>query len=202
LYVPETAGPNRTWTENSYFIASFLVQPSAIAYWSAMRVWNLTEQIPKTVFVQTTKRKRNSDVLSIPFQFITIIKNKFFGIISQEISGKKFSVTDKEKTIIDSFDRPDLCGGIFHIADGLKHNIDDIDWFKLSKYLERFGSDTVTKRLGYIVDSQDFNFSQKHVALKEWQKNLSKSLSILEPGKPKIGKISTRWCIRDNVFTY
>ena len=56
LIIPLEAGPERLWSENAYVLASNLISPSAIAYWSALRYWNMTEQIPQVYFIQTPKR--------------------------------------------------------------------------------------------------------------------------------------------------
>ena len=57
LIVPLEAGPDRTWTEDAFVIARHLVRPSMVAYWSALNYWNLTEQVPRVTYVQTTARK-------------------------------------------------------------------------------------------------------------------------------------------------
>ena len=57
MLVPFSAGPKRAWTEEALVIATRLVTPSAIAYWSALRFWNFTEQVPRTIFVQSPQRK-------------------------------------------------------------------------------------------------------------------------------------------------
>ena len=45
------------YTINEFLIGSLLVDPYAIAYWSAMNHYGSTEQIPNTVFIETTSRK-------------------------------------------------------------------------------------------------------------------------------------------------
>lgn len=51
------------------------------AYWSALHHWNLTEQVPRVTFVQTTARKfdRRKEVLGLRFRFVTVTPRKFFG---------------------------------------------------------------------------------------------------------------------------
>ena len=56
MIIPLEAGPEREWSENALIIASHLVSPGAVAYWSAMRFWNMTEQLPHVQFIQTTTR--------------------------------------------------------------------------------------------------------------------------------------------------
>jgi len=46
------------YTLNEFVIASILVNPYAISYWSVLDYYGFTEKIPVTVFVQTTARKK------------------------------------------------------------------------------------------------------------------------------------------------
>ena len=59
LIVPLEAGPDRTWTGDAHVIAGHLVSPSMVSHWSALNYWNLTEQVPRVTYVQTTVRKEN-----------------------------------------------------------------------------------------------------------------------------------------------
>jgi predicted transcriptional regulator of viral defense system len=43
---------------NPLFIASHLVAPAYVSYWSALHYYGFTEQVPLTTFVATTKKKR------------------------------------------------------------------------------------------------------------------------------------------------
>jgi hypothetical protein len=98
LIVPLEAGVERQWTEDAFVVACFLAQPAAVAYWSAMRHWNWTTQVPQTVFVQTTQRKSayKRIVLGVTYRFIPVVPKKFFGIRRERIGAKMFSVTDRE----------------------------------------------------------------------------------------------------------
>ena len=58
---------------NNFVIANYLCKNSAIAYWSALNHYGLTEQIPNTIFVQTDKLKRSKKVLNVDYKFIKIL---------------------------------------------------------------------------------------------------------------------------------
>jgi predicted transcriptional regulator of viral defense system len=72
LIIPLEAGPERLWSESGLVIANKLVRPSAVAYWSALHYWGMTEQVPQVVFVQTTQRKAALQVLGMRFRFVTL----------------------------------------------------------------------------------------------------------------------------------
>lgn len=91
MVIPLEAGPERAWSESALVIAPHLIQPAAVAYWSALQYWNLTEQVPRVILVQSTRRKRPVQVLGIPFRFITVRAARFFGIARRSLDGKPFT---------------------------------------------------------------------------------------------------------------
>lgn len=88
MLLPLAAGRERIWFENPYVIAAHLIQPAAVAYWSALHYWNMTEHIPDVVFVQSTRRKRPLEVLGMRFRFVTVKEAHFFGVIERMVDGK------------------------------------------------------------------------------------------------------------------
>src|SRR4030067_114103 len=81
LLIPLEAGPERFWSESPLVIASHLIEPAAVAYWSALSYWQMTEQIPRITFVQSTKRKRPLEIQGMQFQFVTIKREHYFGVV-------------------------------------------------------------------------------------------------------------------------
>jgi len=131
------------YTLNEFVIASLLVNPSAIAYWSALNYHGLTEQIPSTVFVQTTSRKKKQglEIFGVRYRIVRIKGEKFFGIERVWLDEFQVSVTDREKTIVDCLDKPRVCGGIIEVAKALKHN--EFDFERLSEYAVKIGNSGV-----------------------------------------------------------
>ena len=199
LIIPLEAGPERTWSENAFVIGSNLVKPGAVAYWSALRFWNLTEQLPQVQFIQTLKRKKPVFILGTEYRFITVRAHHFFGLTQRNLEGMPVSVTDREKTILDSAARPDLSGGISHLAAALRTNAASVDWEKLDRYLVQWGGGVVVKRLGYLIQSLSIPMPNVEEKLSRWQAMISKGINLLEPGlKPK-GPVLTRWQLKINV---
>jgi len=201
LIVPLEAGPTRDWTESALVIASHLIQPVAIAYWSALHYWNMTELIPHTVFVQSTRRKHRSrkEVLGIPFRFVTVVKSKFFGVVKRSVAGQPICVTDREKTLLDAADRPELAGGIAQLAQGLRTSWSDVNWQRVDEYLARCGVGSLIKRVGYLVETLNLPIPQQQERLGRWRQSLSSGISLLEPRHGCAGPIVTRWRLRVNI---
>lgn len=199
MIIPLEAGPERQWSENALVIASHLVSPGAVAYWSAMRFWNMTEQLPRTQFVQTTKRKRPVSIQGINFRFITVSEKRFFGTVSRQIEGHSIILTNREKTLIDAASRPDLSGGVIQIAQAMSTASNQIDWEKLTGYLEKWGGGAVAKRLGYVLEMLALPIPNRELIVNKWQSMISKGISALEPGFPKVGPTLGRWQLQINV---
>jgi predicted transcriptional regulator of viral defense system len=201
LVIPLDAGPERRWSEQAVVVAQHLVHPAAVAYWSALHHWRLTEQVPRVMFVQTPKRRSRRDVeaLGMHFRLVTIAQAKFFGLMTQDMGGRPVTVTDREKTLIDAADRPELSGGIVQLAEALRQGASDIDWPRLDAHLARFGVGTIYKRLGYLVEILDIGMPHVEERLASWQSRLTAGISPLEPGSKNGGPTVTRWRIRVNV---
>lgn len=70
---PLAAGQERIWSESGCVIVAHLVQPAAVAYWSALHAlhyWKMTEHIPSVTFVQPKHRKRS--LKRMRFRFVTV----------------------------------------------------------------------------------------------------------------------------------
>ncbi|MCI0698481.1 type IV toxin-antitoxin system AbiEi family antitoxin domain-containing protein [candidate division KSB1 bacterium] len=202
LIIPLEAGPSRKWTEDAAIIASALVQPAVIAYWSAIRHWNWTEQIPRIVYVQTTKRKftPRRTIFGVQYDIITVNKKKLFGMVKEWRNGKSFYVTDREKTLIDCADDVDRAGSIEELSKAVKASAKEISWTKLEAYAERFPNGAVKKRLGFLFEALAPTLAEEGKAvLAKWQTNLSAGVSPLVPSVAQSGRIIRRWRILVNV---
>jgi predicted transcriptional regulator of viral defense system len=199
MLIPLEAGPDRAWFESSLAIASHLIDPAAIAYWTALHYWGWTEQIPQVTLVQSTRRKLPVEIMGMQFRFVTLTKAHFFGIQQRSSEGKIVSVTDREKTLLDAAARPDLSGGILQLAQALRAAQAQIDWPKLDIYLARWGGGAVLKRLGYLAEVLNLAIPERDQRLEKWQRLLTAGISQLEPGAGRHGSVITRWKVRINV---
>ncbi|MGD0337499.1 MAG: hypothetical protein ABSB78_01785 [Bacteroidota bacterium] len=201
LVIPLEAGAERTWSEEPYLVASTLVQPAAIGYWTAIRHWNWTEQIPRIIYVQTTSRKKATGrtVFGVQYQFVTVPKTKFYGHVKEWYKGKPVLISDKEKTLIDCADDVERAGSIEELIKAVKSGSKEISWQKLNEYVEIFPNGAVKKRLGYLFEKLVPHLSEEAVnILEKWQRSLSAGIVPLQPSGRKSGKIVTRWRILVN----
>ena len=173
------------YTLNEFLIGSLLVQPCIISYWSALNYYGFTEQIPSTVFIQTTSRKKKQEIeiFGVRYKIIRVNREKIFGIEKTWIEEEQITITDKEKTIIDCLDKPKYCGGIIEVAKALKTR--DYNPNKLVNYAERIGNSGVIRRLGYLNDL--FSLQMDISSIK------TRNYLLLDPTMPKKGETNAKW---------
>lgn len=130
---------------DSYVIASHLEPASYVGFWSALHFHDLTEQVPRTVFVVVTRQKRSARVQGQDVRFVRVKPAAFFGYDRYGAA----VVSDPEKTILDCLRLQEYAGGIQLVYDAIPEEL-DVD--RLVRYAERLGSGAVAARAGYLLE--------------------------------------------------
>jgi len=200
MIIPVDAGDAGKWSEHPYIIASRIVEPYAIAYWSALSHWGYTEQLLKTTFVLTTRRrfKMKKEIMGQTYLFVCVPERKFFGISQAWIGSSRIIVTDREKTLVDCLDRPKYCGGLIEVSKALRQAFEEkqVSAEKLLSYAKRVGNKAVFKRLGYLAEVLKLDAPGIE---KKCLKKISKGYSKLDPSLPAKGKYNSKWNLIENV---
>ena len=68
----------------------------------------------------------SKEALGVTFKIISVQPRKFFGIEKDLINEQPFSVTVREKTIIDGLDLPRYMGGVGEIAKALAQTWEEV----------------------------------------------------------------------------
>ncbi|MDG6995939.1 MAG: type IV toxin-antitoxin system AbiEi family antitoxin domain-containing protein [Nitrososphaerota archaeon] len=187
---------SESYALHSFTIASFLVEPYYIGYWSALNYHGLTDQTPPAVYVVTTKPRNSRRVLNTQFKFVTIPKRKLFAVEKVEIEKRKINISSREKTIADCLDHPEHAGGVEEVAKAIyfaSRNA-ELDFNRLVDYSRKLGNSAVLKRLGFIAEA----LSIKELSSLLSGAKLASGYSVLDPLLPKKGKIRERWKILVN----
>ncbi len=181
------------YTVNEFVIGSMLVEPHCIAYWSALHHHGYTEQIPSTVFLQTTSRKkyRKLEVFGVDYRIVRLVPEKFFGTVKERFESKTVNITDKEKTIVDCLDKPQHCGGLIEVIKGLIEK--DYDPDRLVEYAEKIGNTGVIRRLGFLSEYYDLD-----IEVPPLDKGIRNYL-FLDPIMPDSGEKNSRWRLTINL---
>lgn len=178
------------YTLHEFVLGSYLVNPCIISYWSTLNYYGFTEQIPRTVFIQTTSRKKHQEVtiFGIPYKIVRIKKEKIFGTEKIWIENVQINVTSREKTIIDCLDKPQYAGGIIEVAKALR--TEEYDKKTLVKYAKKISNTGVIRRLGYICDFLHIPLNLPEIKTRNYLK--------LDPMLPKSTTLNAKWNLMIN----
>lgn len=198
LIIPLEAGPERRYTTHGFLIAHHLAPEGYIAYWTALHHHGLTEQIPRAIWVATPRRRQETTVIGVRYVFVTLRPYKIFGHQPVWIEGEAVPVADLEKSLVDSLDHPEHCGGIGEVAKALATAWEErkVDLERLTEYALRMRNRAILKRLGYLVE---------HLSLEagdfpeRWRAVLSAGYARLDPSLPSGGARNRRWRVQVNV---
>ena len=173
------------YTLHEFVLGSYLVDPCIISYWSALYYYGFTEQIPRTVFIQTTSRKKHQEVtiFGVPYKIIRVKEEKIFGLEKAWFEETQISLTNREKTIIDCLDKPQYAGGIIEVAKALR--TEDYDKKILAKYAKKINNTGVIRRLGYICEFLQIPINLPEIKTRNYLK--------LDPILPVTNKLNAKW---------
>jgi len=196
LVIPLEAGIEGQTTEHEFIIASHIVQPYSISYWTALNYHGLTGQIPRVIFLQSSKRvgKRELRILNNIFRVVTIRPYKFFGNRKIWINERQVTITDREKTILDCLDLPQYAGGLALVNRAIQENFRELDFKKINEYVYKLENQTVIKRLGFLCEY----YGIKNSYWNKWRKLITSGYGKLDPTKGDTGKFNRRWGLRIN----
>lgn len=197
LIVPLKAGEKGLYTEHEYLIASQLVDPYYIGYWSALNFHDLSEQVPYTVFVATTSRKEVMELHGVDYKFVTLTGKKFFGFKDYSLAGGQVKISSPEKTLVDSLDHLQYSGGLEVVSKALRDAESIISKEKLVNYAIKLNNGSVLKRLLYLLDLMEIELPDK--MRQELVNNLTTGFALLDPTKNDEGKLRRKWRVKVNV---
>ncbi len=188
-----------TYMPNWHLITEHLVSgKNYIGYYSALEIYELITQpsLVEQVVVNQTLTKSEMKIRDIKFKFIYHNAKHFFGFKDVWIDdSNQVKVSDLEKTFIDCIFKPEYAGGIIEVMKAIYKAKERIDWNKLKKYLSRFNSKAVNKRLGFILELLEIQPKVQEYLLG----NIGKSHTLLDPTISDKGVFTSRWKLYANI---
>ncbi len=126
-----------TLEEDPFLIASWIVWPSYISGWAALHYYHLTEQLPFTIQIITTRKrnKRRIDYGKVKIEFTTVKSPLFIGFQRIIYQQRDIFIAEKEKALIDA-----LATKKMSLAEGveiIKNNKRKINHTKLFSYAKQ-----------------------------------------------------------------
>ena len=196
LIIPPEAWKSGEYLEEGIVLASSLISPYYLSFWTALNYYGFTEQPSRTIFIATQKVKVQVNIKGLIFKFVKISPTKFFGFESLRIGDQVVNIATQEKTIIDCLDQPRYCGEITEAAKGIWNGRNEINWPTLLNDALRMNNSAILKRLGFIMESLGI---KKAAVIRKLQENIGQGYSLLEPNGNRNGKYNRRWRLLLNV---
>ena len=193
---------------HEFEIAMALVDPAAVSHWSALHHHGLTEQVPRHIFVLTTKgtwipRLRESEqrrsgsafvVGDTTYRFVQVKRNRFFGAERVWVGDARVSITDLERTLLDGLTMPRYCGDFAEVLHAFGAAMNRVNTERITEYAIRLGV-TTAKRLGWVLETQGVGKSRLRTLASLPVKGYRK----LDPTGPRRGPCNSRWMIQENL---
>ncbi len=196
LILPLAAGENAVYTEHEFVIASALVEPMYVGYWSALNHHGLTEQLSRTVYLATTDRAQERKIHRVTYRPVTVTAQKFFGYQPTAVGSNQVNISSIEKTLVDCADHPEFCGGIGELAKAIQNAVEmRCSWERVIEYLRRVGNGAATKRIVYLADQLDLDFPEYD----ELVENFTTGYPLLDPTREATGTRDSKYQLRLNV---
>lgn len=180
---------------NPYVIGNFIVKNGSIAYWSALNIHGLTEQISNVVYVQSEYRKNDKKIFNTQYKFIKVKPSKISGIIQMGYGNEQFNVTNVEKTLFDCFDLPQYSGGYEELIRAFYKA--KINTTKLLELVKNTGNLSVLKRMAFLSELYEMKGFTKFQ--NEVLKMMNVKYTIIDPFGENTGEFNSKWRIRLNI---
>jgi len=205
LYALSSAVPGVS-PAHEFEVAMALVHPAAISHFAAMHYHELTDQIPRRVFVTTTighwvPRAGNGRgngggyrVGETVYQFIQVKPERFFGTKEVWIGEARVTVTDVERTLIDGLLMPQHYGGFAEVLHAIEGAQDRLSLDRLVEYALKLDAATA-KRLGWVLE----NTGMERSRLAALERVEVTGYSKLDPTGPRRGPYNRAWMVQENL---
>ena len=182
-----------TVNKDPNIVASNIIWPCYISFWSALRYYNITEQLPHIINVITTRTRKKKEINFRGTKIIfTKIKPKyFFGYRKERYHDFNIFIADKEKALIDSALFKKI--SFSEICSTVKGSIDDIDKDLLVSYLIKIGNKALIKRFGFLLDKSGVS------RYKKLKKFIDYKYIPLDYALKAKGEKNKQWKVIDNV---
>jgi len=180
-------------TKNPYRIALALF-PGYIAFSSALRLYNLMEYEPFTLFVATPGTSGERRVGEYTIKAVAL-GERATGVTSRD----GIYVSTLAKTFFDCFYKPCYCGGYSEITKAL-YEAHEVNWGEFLSYFKRFASSSLCQRTGYVLEIvRDDVGAKVPESVIEYLLGRVKAWTRLVPTLPSRGTGIGRWKLIDNL---
>ncbi len=192
-----------------FAIGTALVTPSAISHWSAFQHWGLTEQLPATITLTSSRRTFPPPhqpystqgrvawiVAGTRYEVVAITKARFFGVTHVWINERnRVPIFDRERALLDAFQHFQIFGSLSVGLEALESHLAEIELDRLVQYALQLRVTAVVKRIGWALDR--LGVSSKSLA--PLRTYAARSDTPLDPGRAPHGRHNLAWHVIENL---
>ncbi len=140
--------PTDSLAEHALSIATSVIQPSYISFWTALSLHGFTDQQVNEVQVVSTKQHADLTFNAHRVTVTTYKPRRFYGYSRRE----DYVIAEPEKTLVDALYQPQKCGGFDEVAACLAAAKEAISERRLADYLIRFKNKSLVSRAGHLLE--------------------------------------------------
>ncbi len=184
--------PGKPLIKNPYKMALTLF-PGYIAFSSALRLYDLIEYEPFTIFVATPRKSGEKEIGGYTIKVLALGEKA----VGMTIKNGVYTST-LAKTFFDCFYKPSYCGGYSEVTKAL-YEAEKIDWSEFLRYFKRFASNSLCQRTGYVLElarNLDIEVPEEVI---EYMRSMVKTWTKLVPMLPSRGRGVREWKLIDNL---
>jgi predicted transcriptional regulator of viral defense system len=198
--VPFEMGSVTAHLQNRYEVidASLGDKPYYFSHASALDLHRLVTQPVFAVYVCTPHRLASRNLAGSAVTFVLMPADRLFGIVAHDLgNGRRVSVSDLERSLLDGLALPRYCGGVLEVAKAFSMAKSRLNLDRLLGYLRRLKRDSVARRLGFLLET--LNLAPAPM-LEKLQAALPIGTVLLDPTLPADeAHRNARWGLRLNV---
>jgi predicted transcriptional regulator of viral defense system len=152
LLNPSRHGPDAIPDMDPLRVGSHFVEPYYFGYATAAELHGLFPHAGSVYYIVTPTRWVPGKDSADQFRVVGTSAARFFGTTPLVRRGVTLRVSDPERTVLDCLHRPELAGGMAGISQILALAKPRLDWCRLGRYLDRYGSRSLTLRAGFLAE--------------------------------------------------
>lgn len=181
---------NRNAPANRFLVASKINETACLSYHTAFELYGLTHQASFVMYVESDKIFSDFKFEGTEFKYAG--KGIKEGVVSHKLNSK-IRVTDLERTIVESINRLDYCGGIHELDETLKI-CPIVKGERLLNYLEIYNKQFLYKKAGYFLEKYSNSLGLTDELLTAIEMKTGNSRKYLsDDARNGRGKLIKRW---------
>jgi len=193
LRLPASAAlSGKTYLEDPFKVALKLFR-GYLAFQSALKIHGLSEYEPFTIYVATRNKSETIGLLKQYEVRAITFRKRYAGYEKKD----GYVVSTVAKTFFDCFFHPHYAGGYTEVLKSL-HSCDSIDWEEFRKHLEKFASDNLCQKIGYLLSLMAKADYKVPKAVTSYLRSRVNAKIRLDQ-KRKGGKLVQEWKLYDNI---